>query len=162
LVNGDEIFPSMLQAIRSARSSVTFATYIYWSGEIGHEFARAFAAAAHAGAHVHVLVDWVGSDRMDQDDIDLMQKAGVRFERFHALHWWEMQRVDNRLHRKILVVDGRIGFTGGVGIAPEWTGDAQDPEHWRDCHFRFEGPVVGQMQSVFVDLWVKSTGEILD
>jgi cardiolipin synthase len=162
LQNGDEIFPAMLEAIRGAQRSVNFVTYIYWSGEIGHQFAAAFAERARAGVKVNVLVDWLGSGRIDADDVELMKEAGVHYARFHPLHWYSVHRLNNRLHRKILVVDGRIGFTGGVGIAEQWTGDAQDRDHWRDSHFRFEGPVVAQMQSVFVDNWVETTGRLLD
>ncbi len=90
-----------------------------------------------------------------------MTDAGVALQRYHPAHWYTLGKLNNRTHRKLLVVDGRIGFTGGVGIAPEWTGHAQDPEHWRDTHFRVEGPVVAQMQSVFLDNWIKVTGDVL-
>ena len=162
LHNGNEIFPAMLEAIRSATSRLTFATYIYWSDEIGHEFAEAFADRARAGVNVHILVDWVGSGRMNEDDIELMEQAGVELHKFNPPAWYSFRRLNNRLHCKILVVDGRIGFKGGVGIAGLWTGDAQDSEHWRDSHFRVEGPVVAQLQAAFMDGWVKTTGRVLD
>jgi len=161
LRNGDEIFPSMLGAIRSARKSITFETYIYWSGDIGKEFADALSERSRAGVKVHVLIDWLGSQKISPELIDEMKSAGVQIERYHALQWYNLARVNNRTHRKILVVDGRIGFTGGVGIAPEWTGHGQDKDHWRDTHFRLEGPAVAQMQAVFLDNWVKTTGEVL-
>jgi len=161
LQNGVEIFPSMLEAIHGAQQTIVFATYIYWSEEIGEEFARAFAERSRAGVKVHVLVDWLGSNKMDEDHIALMEDAGVEFRRFHPLHWWTIHRLNNRLHSKILVVDGRVGFTGGVGIAQQWTGNAQDPDHWRESHFRVEGPVVAQMQAVFMDGWLKTTGVVL-
>lgn len=161
LLNGDEIFPPMLQAIREAKTSITFETYIYWSGDIGRAFADALAQAAQRGVKCHVLLDWVGSVKLDQALLDQMTAAGVQVKRFHAPHWSNLSRMNNRTHRKLLVVDGRLGFTGGVGIAPEWTGHAQDPAHWRDTHFQVEGPVVAQMQSVFLDNWVKVTGKVL-
>ena len=161
LVNGDEIFPAMLRAIRAARTTITFETFIYWSGRIGREFADALMERARAGVKVHVLLDWLGSNRMDQKLLDEMESAGVDLERYHPLHWYNISRVNNRTHRKLLVVDGRVGFTGGVGIADEWTGHAQDPQHWRDTHFMLEGPAVAQMQSAFMDNWLKTHARVL-
>jgi len=161
LHNGDEIFPPMLAAIRGAKVSVTFETYIYWSGDIGQQFADALAERARQGVKVHVLLDWVGSAKMDDALAAVMTQAGVQVKRFHPPHWSNLGRMNNRTHRKLLVVDGRVGFTGGVGVAPQWTGHAQNPEHWRDTHFEVEGPVVAQMQSVFIDNWIKVTGDVL-
>ena len=161
LHNGDRIFPAMLAAIRGARSTVTFETYIYWSGDIGRAFATALADKARQGVKVHVLLDWVGSAKVEDSLIAEMTAAGVQIRKFHPPHWSNLGRMNNRTHRKLLVVDGSVGFTGGVGIAPMWTGNAQDPEHWRDSHFKIEGPVVAQMQSVFIDNWIKVTGDVL-
>lgn len=161
LRNGDEIFPAMLAAIRSAKTSINFETYIYWSGAIGQEFADALAERSRHGVKVHVLLDWVGSAKVEQDLVDKMEAAGVQIRKFHPPHWSHLGRLNNRTHRKLLVVDGRVAFTGGVGIAPQWSGNAQDPEHWRDTHFQVEGPVVAQMQSVFLDNWIKVTGDVL-
>ena len=161
LLNGDQIFPSMLQAIRSAQRSITFETYIYWSGEIGKQFADALAERARAGVKVHVLLDWVGSGKLDDALLQEMQTAGVQVRKFHQPHWYNWARLNNRTHRKLLVVDGAVGFTGGVGIAPKWTGAGQDAEHWRDTHFQIEGPVVAQMQATFLDNWLKVTGEVM-
>ena len=161
LRNGDEIFPAMLGAIRGAKTSITFETYIYWSGDIGREFAAALVERAHNGVKVHVLLDWVGSAVMDESLVDAMTAAGVQVRKFHPPHWSHLARLNNRTHRKLLVVDGSVAFTGGVGIAPQWTGNAQDPEHWRDSHFQVEGPVVAQMQAVFLDNWMKVTGVVL-
>ena len=161
LLNGDEIFPPMLQAIREAKASITFETYIYWSGDIGRQFATALVEAAQRGVKCHVLLDWVGSVKMDSVLINQMTAAGIQVQRFHPPHWSNLARLNNRTHRKLLVVDGRIGFTGGVGIATAWTGHAQDPAHWRDTHFQIGGPAVAQMQSVFLDNWVKVTGQAL-
>ncbi len=162
LNNGDEIFPSMLEAIRSARKTITFETYIYWSGEIGNEFADALAERAKNGVAVHMLVDWVGSAKMDEALLQKMKEAGVEIVRYRPLKWYNLGRMNNRTHRKLLVVDGKIGFTGGVGIADNWEGHAQDPDHWRDLHFRIEGPTVAQMQAAFNDNWIKTTGVILN
>ena len=161
LQNGDEIFPAMLEAIRGAKRSITFETYIYWSGEIGKEFREALAERARAGVKVHVLVDWVGSQKMDSHTIPELMDAGVEVERYHPLHWYTLARMNNRTHRKLLVVDGRIGFTGGVGIADEWRGNAQNENYWRDSHYRVEGPAVAQIQAAFVDNWMKTSGHVL-
>ena len=161
LLNGDQIFPAMLTAIRSAERSITFETYIYWAGDIGREFADSLAKRARAGVKVHVLLDWVGSAKIDDALLKQMQAAGVDVRKFHEPAWYNLARMNNRTHRKILVVDGKTGFTGGVGIAPKWTGSGQDADHWRDSHFQIEGPVVAQMQAVFMDHWVKVTGEVM-
>ena len=161
LLNGDQIFPSLLEAIRGAKKTINFETYIYWSGDIGKKVADALAERARAGVAVHVLLDWVGSAKMEPALIDELKSAGIQVQRYHEPHWSTLGKLNNRTHRKLLVVDGRIGFTGGVGIAPEWEGNAQDPDHWRDTHFRVEGPVVAQMQAVFLDNWIKTAGEVL-
>jgi cardiolipin synthase len=162
LQNGDRIFPAMLEAIRGAKASITFETYIYWSGEIGKEFTAALSERAKAGVPVNVIIDWAGSIKMDDALLDEMRMSGVRIHRYRPLHWYTLGRINNRTHRKLLVVDGRIGFTGGVGIADQWSGHGQDPEHWRDSHFRIEGPAVAQMQAAFNDNWIKTTGEVLN
>ncbi|KIG07699.1 cardiolipin synthase [Caballeronia concitans] len=161
LVNGDQIFPSMTEGIRSARRTITFETFIYWSGGIGEQIASALADKAREGIAVHVLLDWVGSSKMDKRYLRMLREAGAEVVLYHKPHWTGLGRMNDRTHRKLLVIDGRIGFTGGVGIADEWTGHAQDEKHWRDTHFRVEGPAVGQMQAVFMDNWVKSTGNVL-
>jgi cardiolipin synthase A/B len=162
LQNGVEIFPAMLDAIRSAQTSITFETYIYWSGEIGQAFSDALSERARAGIPVNVTVDWVGSARMDRTLLEEMQEAGVDVRRYRPLRWYNFRRLNYRTHRKLLVVDGRVGFTGGVGIADLWQGNAEDPDHWRETHFRVEGPVVAQFQAAFNDNWIKSTGELLN
>jgi cardiolipin synthase len=161
LQNGDEIFPAMLDAIRAARKTILFETFIYWSGEIGDEFAKALSERARAGVKVHVLLDWLGSIKVEERMVEDMKAASVEVFRFHPLRWYNLGRINNRTHRKLLIVDGHIGFTGGVGIATPWTGHAQDAEHWRDSHYRVEGPVVAQMQSVMLSNWSKASGRIL-
>jgi cardiolipin synthase len=162
LQNGDEIFPAMLKAIRAARYSINFETYIYWSGQTGEEFAQALIERVRAGVKVHLMLDWLGSEKMSPRLVERMKQAGVEIERYHALHWYSLGKLNNRTHRKVLIIDGKIGFTGGVGIADEWTGHAQDPDHWRDMHFQIEGPVVAQFQAAFLDNWIKTTGRVLN
>ena len=161
LLNGDQIFPPMLAAIKAAQKTITFETYIYWSGDIGKAFADALSERARAGVKVHVLLDWVGSAKMEDSYLTEMKEAGVEIKKFHKPHWYNLARLNNRTHRKLLVVDGQVGFTGGVGIAPEWTGNAEDPSHWRDSHYLVRGPVVAQMQATFLDNWLKVTGKVL-
>ncbi len=161
LLNGDQIFPAMLKAIGGARRSITFETYIYWSGKIGRAFADALIERARAGVKVHVLLDWIGSGKIDDTLIKELEAAGIEVKRYNPPRWYSFGRLNNRTHRKLLVVDGSVGFTGGVGIADQWTGNAQDPNHWRETHFRLEGPVVAQMQAAFHDNWVEVTGTVL-
>ena len=164
LVNGDQIFPAMLEAIRGARKThhLRDATST-GRATIGKQFADALAERARAGVKVHVLLDWVGSRQDGQGAARARwSEAGVRGRRLPpARTGTTSRRMNNRTHRKLLVVDGRVGFTGGVGIADEWAGNAQDPEHWRDTHFRIEGPAVAQMQAAFIDNWIKATGDVL-
>jgi cardiolipin synthase len=161
LRNGDEIFPAMLKAIAEARSTINFATYIYWSGEIANAFADALSERARAGVRINVILDFVGSLEMDERLIRQMEAAGVRLIHFRPLHWYSIDRFNYRSHRKVLVTDGRIGFTGGVGIADQWKGDARNPNEWRDTHYRLEGPVVKGLQAAFAENWLEATGEIL-
>lgn len=161
LVNGDEIFPAMLQAIGAAQTSVDMETYIYWSGAVGYQFAEALAAKARAGVAVRVLVDWLGSLPFDESLIHIMTVAGVRFERYRPIYWYTLDRVNNRTHRKLLIVDGRVAFTGGVGIADNWLGDARNPNEWRDTHYQIQGPSVASFQAAFAENWLETTGETL-
>jgi cardiolipin synthase len=161
LRNGDEIFPAMLAAIRDAERTINFETFVYWSGEIAGSFANALAEQARAGLAVNVLIDWVGSKPMDPELIDLMRSAGADVKRYHKPKWYALDRLNQRTHRKLLIVDGRVGFTGGVGIADVWKGNAQDPQHWRDSHFYVDGPAVAQLQAAFLDNWLKTHDTIL-
>ena len=161
LVNGEQIFPAMLEAIRGARKTVTFETYIWWGGAIGAEFTRALIERARAGVKVHVLFDALGSFKLDRKLVNEMKEAGIQVEKYNAPSWDNLALMNNRTHRKILVVDGRIGFTGGAGIADDWDGNAQDKKHWRDTHYRIEGPAVAQMQGAFMENWIDTTGNVL-
>jgi len=161
LKNGVEIFPAMLAAIRDAKHTINLEFYIYWDGEIGRKFAEALAERARGGVQVKVILDAVGSVQMSQSLVDFMTRNGIDVEWYHPLRWYTISTLNHRTHRKLLVVDGRIGFSGGVGIADDWLGDADAENHWRDTVARVEGPVVTQMQSAFMDNWVKSRGELL-
>lgn len=161
LPNGDRFFPSMLEAIRGARRSITLETYIYWSGRVGRQFTEALTNRAHAGVKTRLILDSIGSRYLKGGDLDALRAAGVEvgmFNRFSLLH---PGRVNHRDHRKILVVDGAIGFVGGAGVADIWEGDADAPDHWRDAFFRVEGPVVARLQAIFADNWLKVTGQVL-
>lgn len=161
LVNGTEIFPPMLASIRQAKTSVNILSYVYWTGDIAVAFADELSAAARRGVEVRVLVDAYGGRKMEPALVEQLKEAGCHFAWFHPLRWYSLNRVNNRTHRKVLVVDGRIGFTGGVGIASEWSGDAQGPAHWRDDHFRIEGPAVRYLQGSFAENWRQASGEVL-
>ncbi|MEO8044310.1 MAG: phospholipase D-like domain-containing protein [Spartobacteria bacterium] len=158
LRNGVEIFPAMLEAIAGAERSITFETFIYWAGNIAQKFADALAAAARRGVKVHLLVDGVGCDCIHGAVLRQMTDAGVEVEVYHISN---IARANHRTHRKLLVIDGRMGFTGGVGIADQWDGNAASPNEWRDSHYRVEGPVVAQMQAAFLDNWMKTRAIVL-
>ncbi|MGC1479172.1 MAG: phosphatidylserine/phosphatidylglycerophosphate/cardiolipin synthase family protein [Chthoniobacterales bacterium] len=162
LVNGDEIFPALIAAAEAAERTINFETYIYWSGEISHRFAEVLSARARAGVEVNVIVDWYGCAKMDQSIIESMRSAGVRANVYNRPRWWCFWEGNHRTHRKIMVVDGRVGFTGGVGIADCWSGDANDETEWRDDHFRMEGPAVRGLQRVFEENWRVVGGEGLE
>lgn len=160
LSNGDEIFPAMLDAIRRAERTICFESYIFWSGAIGDAFADALIERARAGVKVHLLMDWMGSLRIDGAHLDRMRAAGVDIAQYNPPRPLTLLDANNRTHRKLLIVDGRVGFTGGVGIADKWSGRGDSPEHWRDEHYRIEGPVVAQMQATFMDNWVELRSDI--
>jgi cardiolipin synthase len=161
LLNGDQAFPAMLEAIRAARHSITLEAYIFWPGTVGTTFAEALAERARAGVATHLILDGVGSQKLDDELIEGMRRAGVQVAQFRPLRWYTLDRVNHRTHRKLLVVDGRVGFTGGLGIADLYLGHAQDEDHWRDGQFRAEGPVVGQLQAAFLDNWIETGGALL-
>ena len=151
--NGDQIFAPMLDAISSANRSIDFLTFVYWKGEIGIKFAERFAERARAGVRVRVLLDSWGAQTIERTLLDLMKDSGVNIQWFRPLRRLRPREVNHRTHRKILVVDERVGFTGGVGIADAWLGDARSESEWRDTHFRIEGPAVDGIRSAFIDNW---------
>lgn len=159
LRNGDETFGALLDAIRAARASVNIELYIFDHGEIASEFARALSERARAGVAVRVLVDGFGSRLGDLEDE--MAAAGVRIVEYKPLRIYSLFRVGNRTHRRVVTVDGRIGFCGGFAIDDRWKGNARGPSEWRDTNIQIEGPVVAQLQHVFMEDWVHTTGEVL-
>jgi cardiolipin synthase A/B len=158
LINGDEILPSMLDAVSKAKTCINFETYIFREDRIGRLFASALIERARAGVKVRLLVDHFGYTLSEPLE-NLMREAGIRLCVFNPWNWLHMGKGNIRTHRKILVVDGAIAFTGGVGIDSRWSGNAQDSEHWRETQARLEGPVVAQFQSLFLENWIRETGE---
>lgn len=161
LLNGEQIFPAMLAAIRGARTSITFAKFIYQDGDIAARMAAALAERCRAGVTAHVLLDAVGSSQMPRRYRTEMEDAGCRVAWFHSLNPFAIKRITHRNHRRILVVDGRIGITGGTGVGEQWTGDGRRPDHWRQTDVRVEGPIVRALQAAFVENWRDATGTLL-
>jgi cardiolipin synthase len=161
LINGDEIFPAFVETIASAKESVNLLTYVYWHGEIAREIADAVCERAQAGVEVNVLLDAVGSAKMGRELTGQMRDAGANLAVFRPPKPYAIRRLNNRTHRKLCIVDGRVGLIGGVGIADEWAGNAQDPDHWRDTHVRVRGPVVRGLQGAFAENWLEATGDVL-
>ena len=163
LRNGDQIFPAMTAAIRSAQHNVNFSSYIYWTGgPTIADFGDALVERAAAGVQVRILLDAVGSAvKIDRDVVRRWQEAGAEVEWFRPPHWYTLNKVNNRLHRRLLIIDGALGFTGGTGVGEEWTGDAQDPDHWRETHLRVEGPAVRDLLGGFQENWAETTQRIL-
>jgi cardiolipin synthase A/B len=159
LRNGDAIFPAMLGAIQRAEQTVDFATFIYWRGEVAERFARAMCDRAGAGVRVRVILDSLGTRHMDEELLASMESSGVKVHQFRPTANGDaddLKRVGHRTHRKVLVVDESVAFTGGVGIAEEWEGDARDETEWRDTHFRVTGPAVDGLRAAFVDDWLEA------
>jgi cardiolipin synthase len=161
LLNGDEIFPAMLAAIRGARTTITFANFIYEDGAIADEMATALGERCRAGVAVHVLLDAVGSGQMPREYWKRLQDAGCQVAWYHSLNPFAIKRINHRNHRRILVIDGQVGFTGGTGVGEQWTGDGRKPEHWRQTDVRVEGPIVRSLQAAFAENWRDTTGILL-
>jgi cardiolipin synthase len=161
LQNGDEIFPPMLEAINSAQSSIEFLSYVFWRSEVASGFADALCRKAKSGVKVRLLIDAVGAASISARTIWNLERAGVQVGWFRPGRWKYLNRLNNRTHRKILLVDGQVGFTGGVGIADIWTGYAQDRRHWRETHCLIEGPACDDLHAGFADSWLEATGETL-
>ena len=160
LQNGIEIFPALLDAIASAKHSVHFSTFIYSTGHIPIQFAGAFSAAARRGVEVRMVFDKSGSKNVSPELIAQMREAGCTVRWFRPIQWYSWAKYNHRTHRKLLIIDGTVAFTGGVGIADEWNGNADSPGHWRDTHVRVLGPAVAAIQAAFVDNWNEATGEL--
>ena len=161
LNNGDEFYPVMLREIAGAEVSITIEAYIYWEGEIGRTFAKALAERAQAGVRVKILLDAIGSSRIGNDILGILGSGGCQVAWYNPIKWYSLGRFNNRTHRKSLIIDGRVGFTGGAGIADQWCGPAQDGEHWRDMQIRVEGPAVTPLQTGFAQNWLERTRELV-
>ncbi len=161
LNNGDEFYPAMFEAIANAQFSITVEAYIYWSGNVGREFAEALAAKGKAGLRVKILLDAVGSSSVGSEVLTTLESGGCQLAWYNPIRWYSLGRFNHRTHRKSLVIDGRIGFTGGAGIADHWKGNAEDPDHWRDMQIRIEGPAVVPLQTGFAQNWLQTTGELI-
>jgi cardiolipin synthase A/B len=160
LRNGNEIFPAMLDSIADAKRTIDLLTFVYWRGEIGTRFAEALTERAGAGVRVRVLLDAWGAHPIERSLLTEMQAAGVHVAWFRPLMRMRARKTNHRTHRKVLVVDEAIGFTGGVGIADEWNGDARNELEWRDTHFRVRGPAVDGLRAAFLDNWIE-TNDVL-
>lgn len=161
LINGTEIFPAMLDAIRAAERTITLENFIFRSGKLSAQLVPVLCEKARGGVQVHVIMDSMGCSKLKQEELEQLENAGVQFVKYNRTEWHKLLRVNHRDHRKILVVDGRVGFTGGACLADEWMGDADRKDRWRDTHFRLEGPAVGQLQGVFMANWIQTQGEVL-
>ena len=160
--NGNEIFPAMLGAIADAEHTIDFLTFVYWRGRIGTAFAEALSERARSGVRVRVLLDAWGAHPIERELIHMMEDSGVRVRWFRPLHRLALTKANHRTHRKVMVVDEAIAFTGGVGIADEWNGDARNEHEWRDTHFRVRGPAVDGLRAAFLDNWIETDTEIFD
>ena len=161
LLNGVEIFPAQLEAIRGAKKTITLENFIFRSGKLSAQFVPALAERARNGVRVHIIMDSMGCSKLEQPELDELKSAGVQFVKYNRTEWHKLLRVNHRDHRKILVVDGTVGFTGGACLADEWMGNADSKKLWRDTHYRVEGPAVGQLQGVFMDNWIQTQHEVL-
>ncbi len=161
LHNGTNIFPAMLRAIAGAQKSITFENFIWRSGELSDRFIEALSERARAGVKAHCIVDAFGALKLKREDRQRLTDAGVQFRIFNPIRPWNFWKWNHRTHRKTLVVDGKIGFIGGICIADEWEGDAESPAVWRDTEYQLEGPVVAQVQSIFMDNWIRTSSEVL-
>jgi cardiolipin synthase A/B len=161
LNNGDAFYPPMLAAIRGAKYSITIEAYIYWAGDIGLEFANALAERAAAGCPVKILLDAIGSASIGSEILHVLEAGGCQVAWYNPIRWYTLGRFNNRTHRKSLIIDGEVAFTGGAGIADHWRGNARGPHEWRDMQIRLEGPAVVPLQTGFAHNWQQTTGELL-
>jgi cardiolipin synthase len=162
LRNGDRIFPAIFEAVASARSTIDFLTFVYWQGTIGSELAALLAERAAAGVRVRVILDAFGAYSMDRTLVDRMVAAGAQVEWFRPVNKAKFWEANHRSHRKVLICDEEVAFTGGIGIADEWRGDARGPGEWRDTHFRIRGPAVDGLRAAFVQNWAETGRPLLD
>jgi cardiolipin synthase len=159
--NGDQLYPAMLAAIGAATRRISFETYIYEAGRMGDAFTRAFEDAARRGVRVNLVIDAVGGSGIDDAHVKQLEAAGCRIVRFNTLRWYSLEEVNYRTHRKILVIDGAVAFTGGAGIADHWLGDAQDAEHWRDTMIEIAGPAARPIEAGFYENFTEGAAEVV-
>lgn len=162
LRNGDEIFPAMLESVRSAEYTVDMMTFVYWRGDIARQFAQALAERARAGVRVRLLLDGFGSRTIEKGLLKDMREAGVHVAWFRQPVALSPLKQNHRCHRKALLVDEQVAFTGGVGIAEEWCGDARNEREWRDTHVEVRGPAVDGIAAAFAQNWAECSGELFD
>jgi cardiolipin synthase len=158
LRNGDEVFPAMLDAIRNAQRRISFESFIYEDGVAGDPFTMELAAAARRGVTVRIVLDAVGGE-LSAESAGKLQQAGVEIRWFNPIRPWSLEETNYRTHRKVVVVDGDVAFTGGIGVADHWLGHAQDPDHWRDTQFKVTGPAVRALEASFYENWLESGGQ---
>lgn len=158
LENGDAIFPAMLDAIGKSQRRISFESFIYSGGDVADRFTKALIAAARRGVRVRLIFDSIGSMDMPRAAINQLNDAGVHIVWFNPLVGWSFENVNYRTHRKVLVVDGAVAFTGGVGVGDHWRGNARDPKEWRDTQFRVTGPAVRALEASFYENWLESGG----
>jgi cardiolipin synthase len=161
LNNGDEFYPAMLDAVRAAEGSITIEAYIYWAGGIGMEFAHALADRARRGVAVKILLDAIGSSTIGTEILGILEGGRCQVAWYNPARWYSIGRFNHRTHRKSLIIDGRVAFTGGAGIADHWRGNAEGPGRWRDIQIRVEGPCVVPLQTGFAHNWVQTTREMI-
>ncbi|WAL93179.1 phospholipase D-like domain-containing protein [Streptomyces sp. Je 1-369] len=162
LRNGDEIFAAMLAGIRRAEHTVDMMTFVYWKGDIALQFAETLAERARAGVRVRLLLDGFGSRLIETEQLAVMEQAGVQVAWFRKPLYLSPLKQNHRCHRKVLVVDEETAFTGGVGIAEEWCGDARNEHEWRDTHVEVRGPAVDGIAAAFAQNWAECHDELFD
>lgn len=158
LTNGEETYPAMLEAINAATRRISFETYIYEDGEVGQQFTKALSDAARRGVQVNLVLDSIGARTVSDELVETLRQAGCHMAMFNPTHWYELEELNYRTHRKILVVDGEVGFSGGIGVADYWLGHAQDGDHWRDSQVRIRGPIVRLLEAAFYENLAEEAG----
>ena len=161
LNNGDEFFPALLESIDQAQRTINFTVYIWSEGTVSDQLLRALEKKQREGVAVRVLLDGLGSIKVPDEDFEPLIAAGGKVQKFRTPKFGKLTRFHRRNHRRSIVIDGDVGFTGGMAVSDIWLGHAQDPEHWRDVMFKVTGPLARSLQTAFVDLWVSSSGELL-
>jgi cardiolipin synthase len=161
LRNGNETYPRIWKDIAAATQTVTAQMYYAMPGAVADSLSKHLRARARAGVRTMLVVDAFGGSSLEDEWLDSLRVAGVKVEQLRPLHWYTLDKAGNRSHVRAIVVDGRIGYTGGFGIADKWQGDGRTPDQWRDTNVRFEGPAVLQLQAAFAAAWAEASGELI-